>query len=220
MKMDPEAMQDLTRESRRTFWAKYKLPSDIPIVCLTSSVLDSESKFKYVYRYIKASHNVESDGVVACRDAVFAHARYIIIPRMDHKGAHENNPKYNDPVKLFAAVIATALGATRDFVSPSYNRHAPPPLPLRVPCPVQSQHQQTPQQLVSLDFSQEEEPQQYLDLWKQGQNGLLHPVVEDSQHLPFQQQQWPQQPPPPQTHQQEQSPHTSPGDEAIATLPL
>jgi hypothetical protein len=34
---------------------------------------------------------------------------------MDHKGAHEGNAKYNDPVKLFATIIATALGATRQI---------------------------------------------------------------------------------------------------------
>jgi hypothetical protein len=110
MGLDPEAMRDLT-------------PSNVSIKHV---VLDAPSNLRFLYRYIKTRHAKESDGVVACSDAVIPGAKRVILFNTDHKGAHESNLRYNDQVLLLASLICCSVEVTRKQFSP-----APPPLPAR-----------------------------------------------------------------------------------------
>ncbi len=106
-----EALTDLSHQSRQQLLEKYPYPQDVPTISLATSSSSPWSLTAASAAYIKQRYGVESDGLVAVKDAILPGSEVIQLSDMDHSAPTMAGPawcKYQ-PGDLSEALITLAL---------------------------------------------------------------------------------------------------------------
>lgn len=81
---NPNAVVELTYETRREFLSEHSFPEGISTLCLATSRVDWRSIVSSTGFYVRNKYGVDSDGLVVPADAVIPGSRVIYLDDMDH----------------------------------------------------------------------------------------------------------------------------------------
>lgn len=131
MDCDTEAMKDLSFERRERYLRRHPLDARIPTLSLAAAITSSAktSYFQMPYKYILSHYSQESDGLVACKDAIYPGANFVLLSGMDHIGPHAEYPMFRNHISFLLAAFETALDTTSDKWATFHQSLVPPPLP-------------------------------------------------------------------------------------------
>jgi hypothetical protein len=80
----PETLRDSTYAARKAFVARYPLPRELPVVCLTTSRREPGSPLYGSEEYLYRHYCQPSDGVVLAPDAALPGSRLVTLEGLDH----------------------------------------------------------------------------------------------------------------------------------------